>query len=469
MTRDESKKSCDSNLALNRRGFLKLAGGTALGTAALSTPLTTLALDRDDIGFAVNPNWPEHLVWKKVKQLFVLDKRSTYMNIGTTGSMPKQVLSNYNDYNFLVASAPWDMGGEWGGWPYTDELVARIAPQFGCSSDELTISRNTTDGTLSVIHGLDLRAGDHVVATHHEHVAVTSPLGVIAERQEVDVEFVEIPVFPQPQDPEEYVDAIMDAVRPNTRLIVVSHITYKTGALLPIKRICDEAEKLGIVTLIDGAHASGMIDLDLHDLNCDFYAASGHKWQCGPGSTGLLYVRDNASRVVDFFPTNRKPFYAVNSSLAGLGLPLNWTLQYKGNDNYPALRALADACDLWAEIGRDRIEDRVKGLSTLTKSLIQNTFPWALVYSPDHPDMTSGITSFNPFSDQNDLTVVKEFRDRLREEYGYIVRYTNFHVGLKDTQNTYALRISTHLFHDEDDVEGLIDAMADLYADMRSV
>jgi selenocysteine lyase/cysteine desulfurase len=465
MTKYRSMNVRDAALTLDRREFLKIAGGTALGSAALSNPFAALASDPDDIRSSINPSWPEHVLWKKVKELFVLDKRSTYMNIGTTGSMPRQVLKNYNDYNVLVASDPWDMGSEWGDWPHTDELTARIAPQFGCASDELILSRNTSDGTLSVIHGLDLRVGDHVIATHHEHVAVTAPLGVIAERNGVDVEYVAIPVFPT--DPEDYVDVIMDAVTPETRLIVISHIPYKTGALLPVKRICHEAAAMGIVTLIDGAHASGMLNLNLHDLDCDFYAASGHKWQCGPGSTGLLYVRENASRVADFFPKDRKPFYAVNASLAGLGLPLNWTLQYKGNDNYPALRALADSCDLWDQIGRDRIEERVKGLSSLTKSLIFDAFPRAVGYSPDYSDMTSGITTFNPFADQSDLAVVKEFRDRLREEYGYIIRYTNFHEGLNDPRYTYALRISTHLFHDENDVEGLVAAMADLYVAMQ--
>lgn len=229
--------------------------------------------------------------------------------------MPKQVLKNYNDYNRLVAEDPWDMGGEWDGWPYTSGLVARIAAQYGCAENELVISRNTTDGTTSMLHGLSLEAGDHVIATHHEHVAVTSPLWVLANRLGVDVEYVEIPVFPQSE--EEYLDAIAAAVRPNTRLIVASHITYKTGARLPIKRLCDEiAVPNRIVTLIDGAHASGMLDLDFTDLNCDLYAASGHKWQCGPGGTGLLYVRGEGSRIADFWDDRDPALFAVNSSLA---------------------------------------------------------------------------------------------------------------------------------------------------------
>jgi selenocysteine lyase/cysteine desulfurase len=448
----------------DRRRFLKIAGAAAAATAAAS-PLSAIARPDDDDDGVLRVDGPDDTLPRKIRSLFILDRQTTYMNIGTTGSMPRRVLKNYNEYNRLVAEQPWDMGGEWGGFPYTGDLVARMAPQFGCADSELVISRNTTDGMVSVLHGLDLQPGDHVIATHHEHVAGTSPLWVLADRIGIDVEYVDIPVFPPSE--QEYVDVIAAAVRPETRLIVMSHITYKTGAVLPVKRICDEiAVPSGIVTLIDGAHASGMLNIDLHDINCDFYAASGHKWQCGPGGTGLLYVRDNASRVSDFWP-GRKPMWAINSSLAHLVSIFGWqtALQYKGNDNYPALRALADACDLWGRIGRDRIEAHDKHLSTYTKQLIKASFDDPMLYSPDVPELTSGISSFNPFPDQTDSATLTSFRDRLREEYGFIIRTTDFEVA-QGLGNVYALRISTHLFHDERDVEGLVDAMAHLYRRM---
>ena len=342
--------AADNCSELDRRGFLKLAGAaTAAGTAAMATPLPALADHRhghdsdEDVGFDIKPGWSEKKIFKEVRKLFVLPKDSVYMNIGTTGSMPRQVLKNYNDYNRLVAEDPWEMGGEWGGFPYTNELAARIAPQYGCDPSELIISRNTTDGMCSILHGLDLKAGDHVITTHHEHVAAEEPLAVLANRIGIDLEIIDIPVFATSED--EYLAAFAAAVRPNTRLIEMSHITYKTGAVLPVERICNEiAVPNGIVTVIDGAHASGMLHLDLHAINCDFYSASGHKWQCGPGGTGLLYVRDNASRAAQFWP-DREPLWAVNSSLATYApvFGWQWVLQYKGQDNYPALRALATA------------------------------------------------------------------------------------------------------------------------------
>ncbi|NEV62456.1 aminotransferase class V-fold PLP-dependent enzyme [Thiorhodococcus minor] len=463
--KSNTRNAQHSNSALDRRSFLKLAGATAVGVATLTGPMAAIAGGQGRSTLNIQPGWSDDKVFKEVRKLFLLDRHATYMNIGTTGSMPKPVLDSYDTYNRIVATSPWDMQGEWGAWPYTGDLVARIAPQFGCNASELVMTRNTTDGMVSVLHGLDLREGDHVIATHHEHVAATSPLWVLADRLGVQVEYVSIPVFPGSED--DYLAAIEAAIRPETRLIVMSHVTYKTGAVLPVARICDDvAVPNGIPTLIDGAHGSGMLSLDLHAIDCDFYAASGHKWQCGPGGTGLLYVRDGAARRAEFWP-ERKPMWAVNSSLAHYVDRFGWqtALQYKGNDNYPALRALADVCDLWGSIGRDRIESWDKDLSQLTRDLIREQLPDAVLYTPDIRELTGGITAFNPFTDQADLSTLTQFRDRLREEYGYIVRTTDFELT-SGGEAVHALRISTHLFHDQGDVEGLVDAMRDLFERM---
>ena len=450
---------------LKRRDFLKLTGAAAIGTAAAASSAPAFARPGGAADIDIPPGLSDDKLFKKVRRLFALDPHSTYMNIGTTGSMPRPVLDAYDQYNRLVAEDPWGMGGEWGGFPYTGGFVEQMAPGFGCDPSELVISRNTTDGVVSVLHGLDLRAGDHVIATHHEHVAAIAPLWVLADRFGVEVEYVDIPVFPT--SAQDYVDAIGAAIGPKTRLIVMSHVTYKTGAVLPVSRICNElAVPDGIVTLVDGAHGSGMLNLDLQALNCDFYAASGHKWQCGPGGTGLLYVRDNASRVAEFWP-DRKPMWAINSSLAHYVAAFGWqtALQYKGNDNYPALRALADVCALWDRIGRDRIEAHAIGLSTYARDLIEDALPSTVIYSPDLPELSSGVTACNPFPDQTDLATLNAFRDRLRDEYGYIIRTTDFEVA-QGQGDVHALRISTHLFHDRADVEGLVAAMADLYGKM---
>ncbi len=460
----DTKKGTEN--ILDRRGFLKIMGLVAAGgTASALAPTLAMADTQTHTRTAAqNPGRG----WNRIRHAFILDPQTTYMNIGTTGSTPRRILRNYNRYNKIVARYPWDMNGEWGHWPYTTGLVERVAPQFGANTDEIVLTRNTTDGMCSILGGLNLQAGDEILFTHHEHVAGTSPLHVLATRHGVTLTKVEIPVFDATE--QGYVDAFADAVTSNTRLIVFSHITYKTGARLPAERICKEvAIPNGIPTLIDGAHSIGMLELDFHAMDCDFYAGSGHKWQCGPGATGILYIRDNLSRLRQYWPDRDEVFWPINSSLAEYPfLGLQMQMQYIGNDNYPAKRALADVCDMWERIGRDRIEQYVLSLARLCKERIRDAFgPDVVLYSPDAPELTSGLTAFNPFQDRTDLATLTTFRDRLREEYGYIIRTTDFHVHMDDADKEHALRISTHLFHSPDDVEGLVAAMYDLFTQMN--
>lgn len=462
---EDSKKT-----QTERRRFLKLLGAAAAG-GSIATLLPGIATARpnnnEDYSLSASKGQFRH--WRGIRRAFILDPQTTYMNIGTTGSTPRHVLKNYNHYNHIVAKYPWDMNGEWGRWPYMAGLVERIAPHFGADNHEIILTRNTTDGMCSILEGLNLQPGDEILYTHHEHVAATSPLHVLEQRYDVTLTKVEIPVLDATE--QGYVDAFADAVTPATRLIVFSHITYKTGARLPAKRICQEvAIPNGIPTVIDGAHAIGMLNLDFHDIDCDFYAGSGHKWQCGPGATGILYIRDNLTRLRGFWPDREEVFWPINSSLAEYPFfGLQSQIQYVGNDNYPAKRALADSCDMWNKIGRDRITQHVLALSQYCKQLLRDTFGNSVViYSPDAPELSSGITSFNPFSDRTDLPVLNEFRDRLREDFGYIIRTTDFHVLLADQDKEHALRISTHLFHNKRDVRGLVASMFELFTEMTS-
>ncbi|MEH6453270.1 MAG: aminotransferase class V-fold PLP-dependent enzyme [Psychromonas sp.] len=458
---------------LNRRDFLKKSTGLALAGAGTVMFAGSAHASKKDTDWK-NHGHSDDKLWKEVRKEFVLDKKSVYMNVGTTGSMPEAVLKQYTKNNNIVATSPWDMQNKFGSWPYTTEMVESIASGFGANDSEIVISRNTTDGMCSIIHGMHFEEGDVILTTHHEHVGADSPFDVISKRNGVEIVHLEIPVYTGSEDisAQDFVDVFAKGIEEHkgrVRLIVFSHITYKTGTKLPAKEICELAVANKIPTLIDGAHTVGMLNLDFHDIDCDFYAGSGHKWQCGPGSTGLLYVRDDCSRLKEYWSDCDVPLWFVNSSLAHADyLGSQWQLQYKGNDNFPALQGFTDSCKMWDQIGRDKIEQRVLDLSALCKDLLEdnNAFPFGQLYAPNQRELSSGISSFNPFQNQQDLPTLNNFRDRLREEYGYIIRSTDFKVKIDDQDETHALRISTHLFHNEDDVFGLVEAMQDLYQKM---
>lgn len=447
---------------LSRRNFFKLSGMAAAGAAlGMNLPTTSLA--------AGIPKYSKRKgYWKWVKSQFIIDPKIVYMNIGTIGAMPRRVLKNYNQYNILSARHPRTFESELGA---TFGLTAQreaLAPQFGCNVDEICLARNTTDGMDAIVYGLEFGPGDEILYTHHEHIAALSPLNVIKDRYGVTLTEVEIPVL-DVTDKDQFVQAFADKIGPNTKAILFSHITYKTGTRLPARELCTLARDNGLISIVDGAHTPGMIELDFHDMGCDFYAAAGHKWQCGPGCTGILYLRNQGNDLPTFWTQNSSMYtfaVAPYGNVRGT-FDIAYSLQYRGQLNIPAQLAMMDACAMWEEIGRDRIENYVCGLSAYLKQKLRDKFGSAgTFFCPDLPEFTTGLTSFNPFDDVTDADQIRTFVNRLQEETGYQIRYTNFYLHIGDPKQTYACRISTHLFHNKKQINGLVRAMYDIYNDM---
>lgn len=456
-----------------RRSFLKLAGlATAGGLGAAAFPYAVQA-SGGSVSYG-GYGGQGTAFWHWVQNRFTLDPQLVYMNIGTTGSMPRFVLRNYDKYNRIIARNPWDRGGE---FPSTTDMRTAIAPGFGCEAPELWMSENTTNGLAQILNGIALGPDDVVLTTIHEHPAGLNPLYRLRDRYGVKLRFIAAPILPT--SPDEYVQAFEDGIQAvwsefgvPPKLVFFTHTPYKTGATLPVKAICAMARSYGCITAVDGAHNTGMLNLDFRDLGCDFYSGSGHKWQCGPGRTGIAYIRNQGGDLPEFWVMEGR--YRENAHQREEGDDIAGLLQSHGNPNYPAYRALQDSCLFWDDLGRQRIEDYVLDLSAYTKQRIRDVFgTQARFYCPDARELSSGLTTFNPFDDPTNFDQTFEFRERLREEYGYVIRYTNFHETLEDfligaptRPYTYAHRISTHLFHDRGQIDGLVDAMYDLFQNM---
>ena len=464
-----------------RRSFLGTAGAGAAGLGAAGALTIAPSAHAADGGDALR--WldradriPDRRLFRRLKEAFVLDPDVTYMNVGTTGSMPRSTLDAYDANNRLIARDPLEnLGG-------TDAMRETLAPQFGCNTDEMVLSGNTTEGMCMTLNGvtIGMEAGDAIITTNHEHPAGRAPLALLRDRRGVEIVEVTLPVGIR-QTPQDYVrlfKAAIDDARGRglkPKMMVFSAPTYVTGTMLPIRHLADLAIAEGLYTLIDGAHATGMFNLDFHALGVDFFAGSGHKWQCGPGGTGIWYIRNqtesNPLPLPHFYPTrtlvydvfggevpipdgDREPHEEYDVGLFN---------QSHGNPNYPANQALVDSCNLWTKIGRQRIEDYILDLSDYCKRLIIKNWGRKALYCPVNRRLTSALTSFVPLNafDPTDGERSSEFVTRLREEYGYVVRNTS--VNMPEGGDPHRpLRVSTHLFHDRHDVEGVIEACADL-------
>jgi len=213
---------------------------------------------------------------------------SIYLNTGTFGPLPTPVADEirraYGEIERQGTFSPsifWQMELE--GFEAVRQQVAAL---LHADPAEIALTRNVTDGINIVLYGLDWQPGDQVILTDHEHPSGTVPWLALAERAGVELRWLEM------VDNADEIAARFEALlTPHTRLAQLSHVSCLTGLRLPIERLCRLARQAGVLTLVDGAHAEGQFAVDVRALDCDFYAACGHKWLLGPQGVGMLYLR----------------------------------------------------------------------------------------------------------------------------------------------------------------------------------
>jgi isopenicillin-N epimerase len=337
---------------LDRRGFLSsfasLAGAT--GTLSLAREWPALVEQEapkmpDSALYASN----EEEYWAELRKQFLIPRDEVYLNNGTVGSSPMPVLravfDGYNDTEKMAQSDPEDYP-IWG-YAAWNEFRDPLAEFVGCTRDEIALVRNATEANSYIANGLDLKPGDEVLMTDQEHPGGEQPWNLRAKRYGIVVKKIALP------KPVPNAAAVMNlfsaAITPRTRVIFFSHITTVTGVVLPAKEICALARLKGILSAVDGAHVVGMMRLNLHELGCDMYTSSPHKWLQAPKGSGFLYVRDEViDRLWNTIVT------------AGWDEPKLRAERFQriGSSNVPSLWGLRAAVELAKQIGMERIEKR---------------------------------------------------------------------------------------------------------------
>ena len=183
--------------------------------------------------------------------------------------------------------------------PALEQVRDKAAAMLRCASNEIILTRGTTDGMNSVAAGLNLVAGDRVLTTDHEHGGGHHCWDYLVKRRGIILDKVSIPLGDY--DTSEIVDRFRKAITPRTRVISFSHVLYTTGLVMPVLELCTLAREHGCLAIVDGAQAFGGIDVDVQALGCHVYATCGHKWILGPKGTGLLFLREDARERVQLF------------------------------------------------------------------------------------------------------------------------------------------------------------------------
>lgn len=220
---------------------------------------------------------------------WTLDPDVTFLNHGSFGATPRAVLAQQSELRTQLERQPLrfftrDYNELW------HEARRRGAAFVGADLDGFTFVPNASSGVNTVLRSLQLSAGDEVVVTDHEYAACRNALDFVAQRSGATVRVVEIPLPIDGPDP--IVAAIAGAITDRTKVVMFDHVTSQTGVVMPAAAIVASCRRHDVEVLIDGAHAPGMLDLDLAAIGADYYTGNFHKWVCTPKAAALLWVAE---------------------------------------------------------------------------------------------------------------------------------------------------------------------------------
>jgi selenocysteine lyase/cysteine desulfurase len=307
-----------------------------------------------------------------------------------------------------------------------------LASFLHCERDELALTRNCTEGNNIVCNGLDLKADDEVFLTDQEHPGGRYPWEQKAARFGVKLNFVKLPR--PPASAEEIVKLFEAALTPRTRIIVFSHITWETGLLLPAKEICKLARTRDILTQIDGAHGPGQIPVDLHDLDCDFYATNAHKWLMAPKGSGALFIREeHLERLWTHTVTEQWRNYKLKA----------YRFSYLGTSNLSVIVGVKAALDFIQGIGPDRIYARIHEMGRKVRDRLREDSRVRLL-NASADNFHAGLVSFAAV--KGDLKRVKAECDKRN-------------IRIRYWEDDEPIRVSTHIFTQQTELNALCDAI----------
>jgi isopenicillin-N epimerase len=421
---------------LSRRNFMRrLTGSAALGAALAEAAGVRVRASMRHVEQAAGAATSDADFWSRIRGEFMLDGHVAYLNNGTLGPTPKPVLYTLIERYQRLAM---ETGPENTLHSQLAEDVRKKAAAFiNADVDEIALTHNTTEGMNFVANGLDLKSGDEVVMTFHEHPGGREPWKLKAKRHGIVVK--EMP-FPLPlADPATVMNLFNDAITPRTKVISFSHTTYQTGTMMPAKQICALARSKGILSLVDAAHPLGQMQIDMKDIGADYYAMSPHKWLDAPTGTGLLYMRRESQDRV--WPT---------MGSTGWDDPKRGAARFDrlSQRAWPLVLAVGAALDFQSAIGKERIESRVRMLHARLRDKVA-AVPGVKIYTSPHPELSCALLGLSIGTLNNQAIV-----DTMLARHQTWIRTIAYDLN--------AVRISTHHYNTEQQVDRCVEGLQDI-------
>ncbi len=418
----------------NRRNFLQ--GAVAFTATAffssIAKPAWAKDLDkalRDAEGVPADVLATEDDFWYYIQQAFTVSPGLINLNNGGVSPAPKTVqeaMKRYYDYsNEAPSYYMWrilDQGRE--------PLRKHMAKLAGCDAEEVAINRNSSEGLETVIFGMQLKAGDEIVASKQDYPNMINAYKQREMRDGIKMVWINLET---PSEDENYlVQQYVKAFTSKTKVVHITHIINWNGQILPVKKIAQEAHKRGIEVIVDGAHSLFHFDFKITDLDADYFASSLHKWLYAPIGSGMLYVRKEKIK-------NLYPLFATDN-------PLKDDIrkfESLGTRPFFIEQAIGKALEFHEMIGSERKEKRLHYLKNYWMERVKNV-PKVKVNTSMHPKWGCAIGS-----------VVVEGK-KPSELDGFLFDKYKIHAVAIEWENIHGVRITPNVYTTIDNLDLLV-------------
>ena len=371
--------------------------------------------------------------WKKVADMYHQNVKFINLESGYFSPSPESVKDYWvNFVNEINESPSYYMRTRQ--IEMREKVREKLASYAGIQTDELVLTRNTTESMNIIIQGIKLDRGDEILRTNLEYPNIIQALDMRGRRFGTKVRIVDVPIHPKSQ--QEIVDKVIGAVNNKTKVILISHMVFLNGQVFPVKEVCAKAREMGLETIVDGAHSFSHVDMDVSEIGCDYYASSLHKWLGAPLGNGLLYVKKgNAERL---WPLYGDTAYDDDNIMK---------LEHLGTRPCSDQNGIIPAVDFNLEIGKKEKSKRLKFLQMRwaselkgNKNIILNT---PLGEGQSYGIANVGVKNLHP----------SELADKLFDDYNI------FTVPIDDDRGIRGVRVSPNLYSTVEDIDKFIEAM----------
>ena len=400
----------------------------------LSTPfLSYKGFDQSaDIDYSQRKRLSEENFWKSIRKDYLLKKDYVNLENGYYCFIPQPTLNKYLEHVKRINFE--------GSYYMRNQLdldkrktAERLSNLVNCDKDELAITRNTTESLDLIISGFPWEKNDEAIFAMQDYGSMQEMFKLTAKRRGIVNKIISVPNHPK--NDEEIVSLYEKQITKKTKLIMVSHMINITGQILPVKKICEMAHSYNIDVLVDGAHCVGHIDVDIKDLNCDYYGSSLHKWLSAPLGTGLLFVK-------------KEKISKIEPILAGHVHQRDNIMRLNHIGTHPVHSDLAinDAIDYLESIGIERKQNRLRYIQRYwsDKLRFKNNI---IINTPTEIQRSCGIANIG-------------VKNKTPDELSKILfnEYSIFTVAI-DYANVKGCRITPNIYTNEEELDYFVESI----------